>query len=65
MKRSVAAFSPQEYLEDPTRDEDEVSGVQILLAKVLFSLDKDGFETLVVSDTEELLLNTEEDEECC
>ena len=54
-----------EHLEDPTRDEDEVSGVQILLAKVLFSLDKDGFETLVVSDTEELLLNTEEDEECC
>ena len=54
-----------EDLEDPKGDADEVSEVEILLAKVLFSVDKDAFVTVVVSETEEPLLHVMEDDECC
>lgn len=54
-----------EHLDDPRTDDAEVSGVEIIFSKVLFSLDKEDFEPLVVSDAEEPLLNAEEDEECC
>ena len=46
-----------EHLVDPTRDVEEVSEVEILFGKVLFSLDKEDLETTEVSDdTRELLL---------
>ena len=52
-------------MEVPRTFDDDVSGVEILFANVLFSLEIEDFETVGVSEPDELLLNAEEDEECC